>query len=101
MKNAHFLRLGLPPDVCGALVNPGFFDPFDPDSDITLDNPAYRWAAIGRGYRWAIGTGLLSWCAAACLNWVAAVPQGPPDAACEGSPPANEAFSAPRPLTHT
>ena len=45
MVNPHFLHLGLPRDVCAALVNPGFFDPFDPAADITLDNPAYRWGA--------------------------------------------------------
>jgi hypothetical protein len=45
MTNAHFLRLGLPPAVCDALVNPGFYDPFDAARDITLDNPAYRRAS--------------------------------------------------------
>ena len=49
MVNAHFLRLGLPADVCKALVNPGFFDPFDPARDITLDNPAYRRAPASIG----------------------------------------------------
>jgi hypothetical protein len=43
VTNRHFQRLGLPPAVCDALVNPGFHDPFDVDADITLDNPAYRW----------------------------------------------------------
>lgn len=44
MVNTHFLKLGLPVDVCSALVNPGFFDPFDAAVDITLDNPTYRHA---------------------------------------------------------
>jgi hypothetical protein len=47
MANAHFRRLGLPESVCRDLVNPGLFDPFDVRADITLDNPAYRWAAGG------------------------------------------------------
>ena len=43
--NCYFLRLGLPEDVCRAVANPGFFDPFDVSKDITLDHPTYRWAA--------------------------------------------------------
>jgi len=45
--NAHFARIGLPERVCRDVVNPGFFDPFDVQNDITLDNPAYRCDGIG------------------------------------------------------
>ncbi|KAI8476050.1 MAG: hypothetical protein J3K34DRAFT_402783 [Monoraphidium minutum] len=55
LVNAHFLALGLPRDVCRALVNPGFFDPFDPERDITLDNPAYRLGPL------SLMTGKLDW----------------------------------------
>lgn len=40
--NKYLLKLGLPPTVAAAAVNPGFFDPFDAVTDITLDNPKYR-----------------------------------------------------------
>ena len=40
--NRYLLRWGLPPAVAAAAVNPGFLDPFDVVSDVTLDNPKYR-----------------------------------------------------------
>jgi hypothetical protein len=53
--NEHFAALGLPRDVCAALVNPGFDDPFDAKKDITLDNPAYRLGPLH------LMTGKLDW----------------------------------------
>jgi hypothetical protein len=38
--NKHLLRLGLPPEVAAAAVNPGFVDPFDVETE-TLNNPKY------------------------------------------------------------
>ncbi|KAK9845155.1 hypothetical protein WJX84_008730 [Apatococcus fuscideae] len=39
-KMNHRLRWwGLPEHVCRAALNPGFSDPWNPDTDITLDNP--------------------------------------------------------------
>jgi hypothetical protein len=40
--NKTLLTFGLPRKVCERLVNPGFYDPFDVDVDVTLDNPLYR-----------------------------------------------------------
>jgi hypothetical protein len=40
--NKYLLKLGLPQTVAAAAVNPGFFDPFDVVTDVTLDNPKYR-----------------------------------------------------------
>lgn len=37
--NSYLLSLGLPEQVAAAAVNPGFFDPYDVDADVTLDNP--------------------------------------------------------------
>ncbi|KAK9842835.1 hypothetical protein WJX74_003107 [Apatococcus lobatus] len=33
---------GMPEHVCKEALNPGFHDPWDPQQDITLDNPRYR-----------------------------------------------------------
>ncbi len=55
LVNATLLKLGLPLEVCQAVVNPGFSDPFDVSKDITLDNPAYR---LGP---WSLMTGKLDW----------------------------------------
>jgi hypothetical protein len=40
--NTYLLKQGLPHAVAAAAVNPGFLDPFDVRSDVTLDNPKYR-----------------------------------------------------------
>ena len=40
--NEALHKYGLPREVCERLLNPGFYDPFDVDVDVTLDNPAYR-----------------------------------------------------------
>ncbi|KAK9820602.1 hypothetical protein WJX72_012209 [[Myrmecia] bisecta] len=39
--NARLQYWGVPADVCKDVTNPGFHDPFDPDTT-TLDNPSYR-----------------------------------------------------------
>uniref|UniRef100_A0A383VN26 Endonuclease/exonuclease/phosphatase domain-containing protein n=1 Tax=Tetradesmus obliquus TaxID=3088 RepID=A0A383VN26_TETOB len=54
--NSYLLQAGLPQQVAEAAVNPGFFDPFDVNKDVTLDNPAYR---IGPIHCMA---GKLDWC---------------------------------------
>eukprot|EP00879_Flechtneria_rotunda_P020234 GHRR01021278.1.p1 GENE.GHRR01021278.1~~GHRR01021278.1.p1 ORF type:complete len:153 (-),score=33.22 GHRR01021278.1:685-1143(-) len=40
--NQYLLKQGLPLHVAQAAVNPGFFDPWDVQQVVTLDNPAYR-----------------------------------------------------------
>ncbi|WIA35111.1 hypothetical protein OEZ86_003596 [Tetradesmus obliquus] len=54
--NSYLLQARLPQQVAEAAVNPGFFDPFDVNKDVTLDNPAYR---IGPIHCMA---GKLDWC---------------------------------------
>lgn len=44
--NGRLQKWGLPLQVCQDIVNPGFRDPFDPVSDITLDHPSYRYFGI-------------------------------------------------------
>lgn len=41
--NELLQKWGLPPQVCQDITNPGFVDPFDPSSTVTLDHPAYRY----------------------------------------------------------
>ncbi|KAL0032425.1 hypothetical protein WJX79_010921 [Trebouxia sp. C0005] len=41
--NGPLQKWGLPPQVCQDITNPGFVDPFDPSSTVTLDHPAYRY----------------------------------------------------------
>ena len=49
--NPRLAGWGLPAELCAAAVNPGFRDPFCPDSDVTLNNPTY----------WGLMQGKLDW----------------------------------------
>ena len=49
--NPRLAAWGLPPALCAAAVNPGFRDPFNVDSDVTLNNPTY----------WGLMQGKLDW----------------------------------------
>lgn len=53
--NHHLLKLGLPPAVAQAAVNPGFLDPYDVINDVTLDNPKYRLGPV------SLMSGKLDW----------------------------------------
>lgn len=49
------LAWGLSTPVALAALNPGFSDPFDAESTVTLDNPRYRWGP------WSLMAGKLDW----------------------------------------
>ena len=42
IPNPYLIKWGLPAEVALAALNPGFHDPFDAGTTVTLDNPAYR-----------------------------------------------------------
>jgi hypothetical protein len=54
--NKYLLQHGLPPAVAAAAVNPGFEDPFDARTDVTLDNQQYRLGPLH------LMAGKLDWC---------------------------------------
>lgn len=53
--NDQLQKLGLPPHVCQDITNPGFEDPFDPVTTVTLDNPAYKY------FGYSLMKGKLDW----------------------------------------
>ncbi|GIL87753.1 hypothetical protein Vretimale_13082 [Volvox reticuliferus] len=53
--NTWAVRQGLPEATCRDLVNPGYEDPFNARTDITIDHPKYRW--MGHSFM----TGKLDW----------------------------------------
>lgn len=55
LPNPYLLKWGLSPQIALAALNPGFQDPFDAKTTVTLDNPAYRF--LGR----SLMKGKLDW----------------------------------------